>query len=300
MLLLFVYNIELIICSLQRMLSSARRTLKLPHRQLILRTKSLDICAGHSVTLSRVSWPLLTGLLGEINVTVYGDSEGDQIPDGKVQEQNEASSEFDIEYDEHEHENREDADEIDSEDEIDAPEEDHEWEPEHEGEHAHNEDVDDELQVKQEVTTADNLPKSPQRPPSPVPAPPTPIEQPVTREVGSLRSGTSNTHEIEPSQPPSSQPASSQGERLILTITYDDPQGEHMQSMFKIRSTATIRSALKGACRTFGLDVERASLSLVQDDGDGVEVENKCPKTETVGGVGAIDGSKFVIKMEYD
>lgn len=59
----------------------------------------------------------------------------------------------------------------------------------------------------------------------------------------------------------SSQPQSfdepSTTERLVLSIAYRGSQVTPTQSFFKIRSTAPVKSALKGACKTFGLDVEQ-------------------------------------------
>ncbi|KAF7966603.1 hypothetical protein HWV62_37791 [Athelia sp. TMB] len=285
-----------------QMLSVAQNTLRLPHARLILRTHSLDICAGHAVTLSRASWPLLAGLIGEINVMVDEDSQADQTFSARVQEQHEASSELDVEYDGHEHgghEHEQDEDEhangFSSEDEGCAPEEEQESESEHDEEHAQDEE-EDEPQVKQEEDVITEEPReSHQRPASQ-----TTVQRPVKYEASNQRSGSSNLHEneIDSSQASSSQPTPSQEERLILTISYTHPEGEFMHSMFKIRSTATVKSALKGACRTFGLDVARASLMLVVAGDNEVELLSDCAEGETLGQVGAVGGSSFVIFME--
>lgn len=54
------------------MLLLAKRTLNLTysHERLLLRTRSLNICAGHAVTLNRDTWTMLMGLVGEISVSL--------------------------------------------------------------------------------------------------------------------------------------------------------------------------------------------------------------------------------------
>ncbi|KZP04900.1 hypothetical protein FIBSPDRAFT_967732 [Athelia psychrophila] len=293
-----------------QMLLTAKRTLKLPHSRLLLRTSSLNICAGRAVTLGRDTWALLRELVGEISaslsvVTVLDEGEGnnDEGKAGKTcaepksahEDDGDASSGLDLEA---EYEEQEIEHEFGSDDE--GGEQEQEWEEhghiDEDEEHTHaNEDA--EVQAAQNETT-EAARSSHQHSESRSPA-----SRVIKREVDSSRSG-STARTIEPSQssqpPPPSQDAEP-AERLVLTIAYHDPtpDGEDQESMFKIRSTATVRSALKGACRTFGLDVDQASLKLVvEGEEGGDDVLFDCAKGDTIGRSGAVTGSKFVIVMD--
>lgn len=312
------------------MLKLARRTLKLPHSRLLLHTSSLNICAGHAVTLSHDTWGLLKDLVGEISVSLStatvlngGEADGtcaslhsqqaclnvlirfvtgnhDRVerrsgtadPGSSTAHENngDASSELDLEA---EYEEQEVEREFGSDDEHGE----HEWEHDHAREEEEQED-----DTHEEAPAAQEINEEARSIHQPVESR-TPAPRAVKHEEGSLRSG-STTRAIESlpsSQPPPSSQDTDPAERLVLTITYRDPKpnGEDLEQMFKIRSTATVRSALKGACRTFNLDFERASLKLVVDGEEGGEESLfDCAPGDSMKRAGAVNSGKFVVIME--